>query len=194
MVVVYLNHSFILSLYVKVCISFTVFLKIFIVDEIFICRFLFLDEQDIKKKDCPYSLRNPRSLITNCKSIEKYGIDWIVYKDPQIRQTLHTDLRNSELLSIFKCNIKKLQDINGYGYLSNADLVDVETDSADGMDLADSAVSANPTDSFNSTDSYFNPYLDSLGLFLKCGLLLLLLLVAFSRLTINCRNIYTVFV
>ena len=80
------------------------------------------------------------------------------------------------------------------GYLSNADLADVETDSADGMDLADSAVSANPTDSFNSTDSYFNPYLDSLGLFLKCGLLLLLLLVAFSRLTINCRNIYTVFV
>ena len=54
------------------------------------------------------------------------------------------------------------------GYLSKADLADVETDSAD------SAVSANPTDSFNSTDSYFNPYLDSLGLFLTCGLLLLL--------------------
>ena len=39
-----------------------------------------------KKRDCPYSLRNPRSLITNCKSTVKvkYGIDSIVYKDPQI--------------------------------------------------------------------------------------------------------------
>ena len=33
-----------------------------------------------KKKDCPYSLRIPRSLITNCKSTVKYGIDSIVYK------------------------------------------------------------------------------------------------------------------
>ena len=30
------------------------------------------------KKDCPYSIRNPRSLITNCKSTVKYGIDSIV--------------------------------------------------------------------------------------------------------------------
>ena len=65
-----------------------------------------------KKKNCPYSLRNPRSLITNYKSTVKYGIDLIVYKGPQIRPTLPTDLRNSESLSIFKCNIKKLRDIN----------------------------------------------------------------------------------
>ena len=59
------------------------------------------------KKDCPYSLRNPRSLITNCKSTVKYGIDSIVYL-----QTLPTDLRNSEWSSMFKCNIKNLRDIN----------------------------------------------------------------------------------
>ena len=59
------------------------------------------------KKDCPYSLRNPRSLITNCKSTVKYGIDSIVYL-----QTLPTDLRNSESSIMFKCNIKNLRDIN----------------------------------------------------------------------------------
>ena len=30
------------------------------------------------KKDCPYSLRNSRSLIANCKSAVKYGIDSII--------------------------------------------------------------------------------------------------------------------
>ena len=56
------------------------------------------------KKYCPYSLRNPRSLITNCKSSKKCGIDSIVYKGLQIWQTLPTDLRNSQSLRIFKCN------------------------------------------------------------------------------------------
>ena len=65
-----------------------------------------------KKKDSPYSLRNPRSLIANCKSTVRYGIDSIVYKGPQIWQTLPTDFRNSESLSIFKYNIKKLRDIS----------------------------------------------------------------------------------
>ena len=65
-----------------------------------------------KKEDCPYSLRNPRSLITNCKSTVNYGFDSIVYKGPQIWQTISTDLRNSESLSIFKCDIKKLRDTN----------------------------------------------------------------------------------
>ena len=65
-----------------------------------------------KRKNCPYSLRNPRPLITNCKSTVKYDIDSIVYKGPQIWQTLPTDLRNSESLSIFKCSIKKLRYIN----------------------------------------------------------------------------------
>ena len=37
-----------------------------------------------KKKNCPYSLRNPVSLITSCKSTVKYGIHSIVYKSPQI--------------------------------------------------------------------------------------------------------------
>ena len=58
------------------------------------------------------SLRNLRSLITNSKSAVKYGIDSIVYKGPKFWQTLPTDLRNSESLSIFKCNVKKLWDIN----------------------------------------------------------------------------------
>ena len=39
----------------------------------------------LKKKDCPYSLRNPRSLITNYKSTVKYGIDSTVCKDPQLQ-------------------------------------------------------------------------------------------------------------
>ena len=64
------------------------------------------------KKDGPYSLRNSRSLITNCKSTVKNGIDSIVYKDPQIWQTLPTDFINSESLSISKCSMKKLRDIN----------------------------------------------------------------------------------
>ena len=49
-----------------------------------------------KKKDCPYSLRNPRSLIINCKSTVKYGIDLIVYKGTQILQNLSTDWRTEE--------------------------------------------------------------------------------------------------
>ena len=68
--------------------------------------------QDILKNDCPYSLRNPRSLTTNYKSTVKYAIDSIVCKGPKIWQTLPADLRNSESLIIFKCNIKKLRDIN----------------------------------------------------------------------------------
>ena len=63
------------------------------------------------KKDCPYSLRNPRSLIINSKSTVKYGIDLIAYKDPKIWQIFPTYLRNSESLSIFKCNIKKSRGI-----------------------------------------------------------------------------------
>ena len=35
------------------------------------------------KKDCPHSLRNPRSLTTNCKSTVRYSIDSIVYKGPK---------------------------------------------------------------------------------------------------------------
>ena len=61
------------------------------------------------KKYCTYSLRNPKSLITNCKLTIKYGINLIVYKGLQIWQTLPTDLEtHSELLNIFQCNIKKL--------------------------------------------------------------------------------------
>ena len=64
------------------------------------------------KKGRLYSLRNPRSLITNCISSVNYGIDSIAYKSPQIWQTLATELRNSGPLSSFKFNIKKLCDIN----------------------------------------------------------------------------------
>ena len=50
--------------------------------------------REIFKKSIPKLLKNPRSLITNCKSKVNYGIDSIVYKGPQIWQTLPTDLRN----------------------------------------------------------------------------------------------------
>ena len=82
-----------------------------------ICKFLNglsppIMSEIFKKKYCPYSLRNRRSLTTNFQSTLKYGIDSIVYKYLQIWQFLPTDLRNSESLSLFKCNIKKLQHIN----------------------------------------------------------------------------------
>ena len=56
------------------------------------------------ERDCLYSLKD---IINNqlYKSTVKYGIDSIVHKGPQIWQTLPADLRNSEPLSIFKCNI-----------------------------------------------------------------------------------------
>lgn len=50
--------------------------------------------------------------MTNGKSTVKYGIDSIVYEGPENWQTLPTGLRNSKSLSIFKSNVKKLQDIN----------------------------------------------------------------------------------
>lgn len=65
-----------------------------------------------KIKECLYSLTNLRSLTTSCKSTVKYDIDLIEYKGPQILQILPTDLRNSKSLSIFKGNVRKLQDIN----------------------------------------------------------------------------------
>ena len=82
-----------------------------------------------RKKDRPNSLGNPGLLITNWKSTVKYGINSIVYKSSKICQTLPTDLRNSESLSIFKCNIKKLRDINCQRkicktYIPNVDYVD----------------------------------------------------------------------
>ena len=36
----------------------------------------------------PYSSKTRRSLLTNCKLTVKYAIDSIVYKSPQIWQTL----------------------------------------------------------------------------------------------------------
>ena len=78
---------------------------------------------------CPDSLRNPNWLITHCKSTVKYGIDLIVYKGPQIWQTFSKDLKNSDFLSIFKCNFKKLWDINSQckickTYIRNVGYVD----------------------------------------------------------------------
>ena len=61
---------------------------------------------EIFKKGFPILLKN------NCKLTVKYGIVSIVYKGQQIWQPLPTDLRNSESLSTFKCNIKKLRDIS----------------------------------------------------------------------------------
>ena len=62
------------------------------------------------KKDCPYFLRNPSLLITNCKSTVKYGIDSLVYKDWQILKTIPLDLRNLESLSMLFTIIPSVGD------------------------------------------------------------------------------------
>ena len=67
--------------------------------------------------------------------------------------------------------------------MDSADATDL-ADSADSTDLTDLADSADSTDSAdlaNLADWYFNQHLKSPGLFLKRGLLLLLLSVAFNR-------------
>ena len=61
-----------------------------------------------KIKYCPWSLRNPGSLIIKSKLTVKYGIDSIVCKGSLIWQTLSTDLRNSELLFFFDKNLQLL--------------------------------------------------------------------------------------
>ena len=61
--------------------------------------------------DCPYDLRNPRILASKHKSTIKYGITTIAFSGPQIWQNIPLEIRNSELLSLFKSNIKQVQSL-----------------------------------------------------------------------------------
>ena len=61
--------------------------------------------------NCPYDLRNPRILASKHKSTIKYGINTIVFKGPQIWQNIPLEIRNSESLSLFKSNIKQMQNL-----------------------------------------------------------------------------------
>ena len=61
--------------------------------------------------NCPYDLRNPRILASKHKSTIKYGINTIAFKGPQIWQNIPLEIRNSESLSLFKSNIKHMQNL-----------------------------------------------------------------------------------
>ena len=61
--------------------------------------------------NCPYDLRNPRILASKHKSTIKYGINTIAFKGPQIWQNIPLEIRNSESLSLFKSNIKQMQNL-----------------------------------------------------------------------------------
>ena len=56
--------------------------------------------------ECPYNLRNPRTLASKHKFAVRYGLDTIVFKGPQIWQDIPLEIRNSESLYLFKSNIK----------------------------------------------------------------------------------------
>ena len=58
-----------------------------------------------------YDLKNPRVLASKHKATIKYGINTIVFIGPQIWQNIPLEIRNSESLSPFKSNIKKVQSL-----------------------------------------------------------------------------------
>ena len=62
--------------------------------------------------ECPYNLRNPRTLASKHKSTVRYGLDTIAFKGPQIWQDIPLEIRNSESLYLFKSNIKQMQSIS----------------------------------------------------------------------------------
>ena len=62
--------------------------------------------------ECPYNLRNPRTLASKHKSAVIYGLDNIAFQDPQIGQDIPLEIRNSESLYLFKSNIKQMQSIS----------------------------------------------------------------------------------
>ena len=61
--------------------------------------------------DCPYDLRNPRIPASKCKSTKKYGINTVAFKVPQIWQNIPLEITISESLSLFKSNIKHIQNL-----------------------------------------------------------------------------------
>ena len=62
--------------------------------------------------ECPYNLRNPRTLASKHKSTVRYGLDTIAFKHPQIWQDIPLEIRNSESLYLFKSNVKQMQSIS----------------------------------------------------------------------------------
>ena len=62
--------------------------------------------------ECPYNLRNPRTLACKHKSTVRYVLDIIAFKGPQIWQDIPLEIRNSESLYLFKSNIKQMQSIS----------------------------------------------------------------------------------
>ena len=62
--------------------------------------------------ECPYNLRNPRTLASKHKSTVRYGLDTIAFKGPQIWQDIPLEIRNSESLYLFKPNMKQMQSIS----------------------------------------------------------------------------------
>ena len=62
--------------------------------------------------ECPYNLRNLRTLASKHKSTVRYGLDTFPFKGPQIWQDIHSEIRNFESLYLFKYNIKQMQSIS----------------------------------------------------------------------------------
>ena len=52
--------------------------------------------------ECPYNLRNPRTLALKHKSTVTYGLATIAFKVPQIWQDIPLEIRNSESVHLFK--------------------------------------------------------------------------------------------
>ena len=61
--------------------------------------------------DCPYDLRNPRTLTSKHKSTIKWGIKSITFKGPQVWLNMPLEIRNSKLISLFKSNIKQIRSL-----------------------------------------------------------------------------------
>ena len=60
-----------------------------------------------QKQENYYSLRKPRSLASKWKFTSTYVIDTISFRGPQVWQDLPQDIKNSDLLNLFKSNIKR---------------------------------------------------------------------------------------
>ena len=58
-----------------------------------------------------YALRNPTSLVSKRKFTTFYGIDTISFRGPEILQDLPQGIKNSNLLNLFKTNIKRYETL-----------------------------------------------------------------------------------
>ena len=58
-----------------------------------------------------YALRNPTSLVCKRKFTAIYCIDTISFRGPEILQDLPQGIKNSNLLNLFKTNIKRYETL-----------------------------------------------------------------------------------